>query len=292
MIEAVILSAQVQEAIVRHAMVTEKEEIMGFLLGQVDEGGSRLVITGLDATVRSDRKSDRVEVSPEQAVASSEKAEQIGLRVLGWYHSHPHITVWPSHVDLRTQFSMQQMDRDFVGIICSVFCRLDLNDASQSHPKKRRALNPKGERRAMLAQQVKMTCFQASRADDGSLVKRDIQIVVQSHQPTLTDDMAVQCQAILYAELVQERQARLEKLNRHPSGVITEKRPELIMSRDQIKLEFALAHHQLVQDYSIPMAQALIQDTANIELEIRTLTREKNRLRAQLRGEQVRMDTA
>ncbi|TRY71921.1 hypothetical protein TCAL_12871 [Tigriopus californicus] len=127
---------------------------------------------------------DRVEVSPEQAVASSEKAEQIGLRVLGWYHSHPHITVWPSHVDLRTQFSMQQMDRDFVGIICSVFCRLDLNDASQSHPKKRRALNPKGERRAMLAQQVKMTCFQASRADDGSLVKRDIQIVVQSHQPT------------------------------------------------------------------------------------------------------------
>jgi proteasome lid subunit RPN8/RPN11 len=20
------------------------------------------------------------------------------MRVLGWYHSHPHITVWPSHV--------------------------------------------------------------------------------------------------------------------------------------------------------------------------------------------------
>jgi len=25
------------------------------------------------------------------------------LRVMGWYHSHPHITVHPSAVDLRTQ---------------------------------------------------------------------------------------------------------------------------------------------------------------------------------------------
>lgn len=146
MIETVILSAQVQSDIFRHAMVTEKEEIMGFLLGQVDATGSKLVINGLDATMRSDRKSDRVEVSPEQAVASSQKAEQIGLRVLGWYHSHPHITVWPSHVDLRTQFSMQQMDRDFVGIICSVFSQLDLSNASlPKNPKKRRVLAEKGD---------------------------------------------------------------------------------------------------------------------------------------------------
>lgn len=43
------------------------------------------------------------------------------LRVLGWYHSHPHITVSPSHVDLKTQAMYQNMDKHFVGIIFSVF---------------------------------------------------------------------------------------------------------------------------------------------------------------------------
>lgn len=53
---------------------------------------------------RSDKKPDRVEISEEQLVQAAEHAEklkyQIGkpLRVVGWYHSHPHITVWPSHV--------------------------------------------------------------------------------------------------------------------------------------------------------------------------------------------------
>lgn len=288
MIETVILSAQVQSDIFRHAMVTEKEEIMGFLLGQVDATGSKLVINGLDATMRSDRKSDRVEVSPEQAVASSQKAEQIGLRVLGWYHSHPHITVWPSHVDLRTQFSMQQMDRDFVGIICSVFSQLDLSNASlPKNPKKRRVLAEKGDQhQAMPAQQVKMTCFQAVRDVDGVLVKRDIPIVVQSDLPSQTDPMAVQCQSILYAELVQERTDCLAKIDHQdPTSSKELQCPLSIMSVDQMKLEFAVSHYKLVQDFSIPTAQAIIQDTENIELEIQALSREKTRL------EQLIMDT-
>lgn len=53
---------------------------------------------------RSDKRSDRVEISPEQLTAAAIEAESLGARfqrniqVLGWYHSHPHITVWPSHV--------------------------------------------------------------------------------------------------------------------------------------------------------------------------------------------------
>ena len=27
----------------------------------------------------------------------------VPTRIVGWYHSHPHITVLPSHVDLQTQ---------------------------------------------------------------------------------------------------------------------------------------------------------------------------------------------
>lgn len=41
--------------------------------------------------------------------------------MIGWYHSHPHITVHPSHVDVGTQASYQLLDKDFVGLIFSVF---------------------------------------------------------------------------------------------------------------------------------------------------------------------------
>lgn len=52
---------------------------------------------------------DRVENSPEQVAAASALADRltqqtgVNTRVVGWYHSHPHITVLPSHVDLNTQ---------------------------------------------------------------------------------------------------------------------------------------------------------------------------------------------
>lgn len=55
---------------------------------------------------RSDKQPDRVEISAEQLCEAAMYAEQLEqqlnrpMRVLGWYHSHPHITVWPSHVGM------------------------------------------------------------------------------------------------------------------------------------------------------------------------------------------------
>lgn len=49
-------------------------------------------------------QADRVEISPLQLSAAAQEAEKLSIelgkpiRVLGWYHSHPHITVQPSHV--------------------------------------------------------------------------------------------------------------------------------------------------------------------------------------------------
>lgn len=108
---------------------------------------------------RVDRRKDRVEISPDQLSSASTWAEQTAkqtgrpLRILGWYHSHPHITVWPSHVgeyptllllapslslhifggrlfiwlntpvgiDLGTQFQYQMMEPTFIGLIISCF---------------------------------------------------------------------------------------------------------------------------------------------------------------------------
>lgn len=70
---------------------------------------------------------DRVEASPEQLAAASSTAERLTkqtgrrTRVVGWVHSHPHITVLPSHVDVATQAAYQQLDASFVGLITSAF---------------------------------------------------------------------------------------------------------------------------------------------------------------------------
>jgi len=127
-----------------HALSTEREEVMGLLIGETDED-STLHIASVFILRRSDKQPDRVEISPEQQTDASIKAEQLAqelgrpLRVVGWYHSHPHITVWPSHVDLRTQASYQQMDSGFVGLIFSVF----------------------NEDKVTKVNQIQVTCFQS-----------------------------------------------------------------------------------------------------------------------------------
>ncbi|NXR08863.1 BRCC3 deubiquitinase, partial [Semnornis frantzii] len=158
-VQAVHLEADAFLVCLNHALSTEKEEVMGLCIGEVPESSGacglpaltfraglghrgRERCTGLCGTVdtsrivhihsviilrRSDKRKDRVEISPEQLSAASTEAEisfrrdSSRLAIVGWYHSHPHITVWPSHVDVRTQAMYQMMDQGFVGLIFSCF---------------------------------------------------------------------------------------------------------------------------------------------------------------------------
>ncbi|CAH9147072.1 unnamed protein product [Cuscuta epithymum] len=113
-----------------HALSSETEEIMGLLLGDIQQSNSGSVtalIWGALPQPRSDRRKDRVETNPEQLTAASVQAERMTVetgkttRVIGWYHSHPHITVLPSHVDVRTQAMYQLLDSGFIGLIFSCF---------------------------------------------------------------------------------------------------------------------------------------------------------------------------
>ncbi|XP_074064062.1 lys-63-specific deubiquitinase BRCC36 [Macrotis lagotis] len=109
-----------------HALSTEKEEVMGLCLGQV-EPNKIVSIHSVMVLRRSDKRRDRVEISPEQLSAATVEAERLTvltgrcMQIVGWYHSHPHVTVWPSHVDIRTQANYQMIDECFVGIIFSCF---------------------------------------------------------------------------------------------------------------------------------------------------------------------------
>eukprot|EP01080_Neovahlkampfia_damariscottae_P012087 gene12087-5580_t len=113
-----------------HALTTEKEEIMGLLIGSVEttqQGKNKGIIWDICMLTRVDKRKDRVEISSEQLVSATTKAENItketGIqsRVVGWYHSHPHISPWPSHVDLNCQGGYQLMEKGFIGLIFSVF---------------------------------------------------------------------------------------------------------------------------------------------------------------------------
>ncbi|WCJ40599.1 Lys-63-specific deubiquitinase BRCC36 [Euphorbia peplus] len=149
------VSEEVWLTCLTHALSTETEEIMGLLLGDIEysKNGSSVtaIIWGASPQSRSDRRKDRVETNPEQLAAASAQAEISFLlpclflyafyytvlvtaitclmtvstgrttRVIGWYHSHPHITVLPSHVDVRTQAMYQLLDPGFIGLIFSCF---------------------------------------------------------------------------------------------------------------------------------------------------------------------------
>ncbi|NXY74024.1 BRCC3 deubiquitinase, partial [Glareola pratincola] len=163
-VQAVHLEADAFLVCLNHALSTEKEEVMGLCIGEVRGPRGAALGTRREAVLpgraswpgplravdtsrivhihsviilrRSDKRKDRVEISPEQLSAASTEAEisfsrdnckpateMTGrpMRVVGWYHSHPHITVWPSHVDVRTQAMYQMMDQGFVGLIFSCF---------------------------------------------------------------------------------------------------------------------------------------------------------------------------
>ncbi|KAB0386871.1 hypothetical protein FD755_001827 [Muntiacus reevesi] len=163
--QAVDLELDAYLVCLNHALSTEKEEVMGLCIGEVDT--IRIVyIHSVIILRRSDKRKDRVEISPEQLSAASTEAERLAeltgrpMRVVGWYHSHPHITVWPSHVDVRTQVMYQMMDQGFVGLIFSCFIE-DKNTKTG---------------------RVLYTCFQSIQAQRGSEYERiEIPIHIVPH---------------------------------------------------------------------------------------------------------------
>ncbi|KAG0228231.1 Enzyme that catalyzes the fourth step in the histidine pathway [Actinomortierella wolfii] len=156
----------------RRMQVAHMEEIMGMLMGDWVYENSKQVarIDGVSLLTRTEKRKDRVEIGPEQLSMAAIEAEEITkstgktTRVIGWYHSHPHITVFPSHVDLRTQLSQQLMDDRFIGMIVSCF-----NTDSEYSNK------------------VQVTCFQSRDTDSGCVhVKLPFYIVNENPMDSFT----------------------------------------------------------------------------------------------------------
>ncbi|KAF9900144.1 BRCA1 BRCA2-containing complex, subunit 3 [Linnemannia zychae] len=145
----VLVQSNVLHILLAHALSTEKEEIMGMLMGDwITEGTTEIArVDGVSLLTRSEKRKDRVEIGPEQLTMAAIEAEEITkatgktTRVIGWSSAHYSVSV--SH--LRTQLSQQLMDSRFIGMIVSCF-----NKDSE------------------LSNKIQVTCFQSRPDDSGS----------------------------------------------------------------------------------------------------------------------------
>lgn len=124
-LKKVILNRDVLWTMTSHALSNEHQEIMGLCMGRITNNIAYVERALMIA--RKHKQKDRVEVSVEDLGKASEIAEHISgidekeMRIIAWYHSHPHITCPPSHVDVKTQGSFQMFDKGFFGLIVSCF---------------------------------------------------------------------------------------------------------------------------------------------------------------------------
>ena len=98
------LNNQCVSRIKAHASQTYPEECCGVLLGKAEED-TRIVLDVLEINNSSkEQKSRRFTISPEDYRNAEMQANERGLDVLGFYHSHPDHPARPSQFDLEHAF--------------------------------------------------------------------------------------------------------------------------------------------------------------------------------------------
>ncbi|KAJ8725635.1 hypothetical protein PYW08_003818 [Mythimna loreyi] len=257
MLNKVLLSSDVALVCVQHALSTEKEEIMGLLIGEVHNSGTLVSIVSSVILRRLDKKPDRVEISEEQLVQATLRAEELAaevnrpLRVVGWYHSHPHITVWPSHVDLATQSMYQRMDTSFVGIIFAVF----LTDQATKAPS------------------VQITCFQSIN-DGSSQSRKEIEMEIINNNDSLLSnnfETLTQLPAILKEE--EDEAYNNEAGPEQPDDIITKQHNAAVRT-------IAIGH--IVDKMSRPMLEGLVARNTLNTVRLKALKRQHQEMMSKL----------
>jgi proteasome lid subunit RPN8/RPN11 len=99
--DAVVLSAEHLVQLERHARQTYPEECCGVMVGQPGETVSVCSVHPTE-NLSSTRLHDRYEVDPREILKLDRAAEQRGLEIVGFYHSHPDHPPAPSATDVES----------------------------------------------------------------------------------------------------------------------------------------------------------------------------------------------
>lgn len=92
-----ITDAQLKQ-IYAHAEEAYPHECFGFLVGTFDAGG--LVQRAVRGSNLNIERADRFEMDPIEFVTIEKRADDEGLNVIGFYHSHPDWPAIPSQTDI------------------------------------------------------------------------------------------------------------------------------------------------------------------------------------------------
>jgi proteasome lid subunit RPN8/RPN11 len=96
----IVLENDVQKAIVQDAVGCYPNECCGFLYGNEDSNGRRIItLARMVTNVKDGDKRRRFEISPQDYVAAERYAEEQQIELLGVYHSHPDHPAIPSEHD-------------------------------------------------------------------------------------------------------------------------------------------------------------------------------------------------
>ncbi|RUS73833.1 hypothetical protein EGW08_018401 [Elysia chlorotica] len=106
-----------------HAHIS-KTEVIGMLGGQFCSQRHRLTVS-MAVPCKSMSTGMQCEMDPVSQTLASEQIEDVGMQVVGWYHSHPTFSPDPSVRDIETQQKFQYWfskgGNHFVGVIISPY---------------------------------------------------------------------------------------------------------------------------------------------------------------------------
>lgn len=94
------IKPEVMSRIQQHGQDHYPEEGAGLLLGQLDQASRQVTdLIPLVNTFAEEQRSRRYLISPEAMIEAEVKADELGLDILGVFHSHPDHPAQPSEFD-------------------------------------------------------------------------------------------------------------------------------------------------------------------------------------------------
>lgn len=93
-------STDILDEIRAHGEATYPEECCGFLLGHPTEDTNVVVALHRAENQREENRERRFLITPADYLAASRRADDRGLEIVGFYHSHPDHPARPSQTDL------------------------------------------------------------------------------------------------------------------------------------------------------------------------------------------------
>ena len=94
------IDTSISEQMSNHALKSYPEECCGFLFGNEDKEGNRVISEILIVdNIKNENRKRRFEISPLDYMKAEEKADELNLSLLSIYHTHPNQPAQPSEHD-------------------------------------------------------------------------------------------------------------------------------------------------------------------------------------------------